>query len=151
MPCRKNCGKPLRLQLRPRLLSGEWPNVTINEPYLWELEALSFPRAPQRVGQNYQLITWYGQEAISRSAHLPYLHTYATAMATALSQTKLFLASFLSTFSSENGSAVSYVGPCIHSTIITKRRSKCYQNIRNKIFKSRVFDDWFVRLIGYLN
>ena len=44
------------------------------------------------------------------SVHLPYLHTYATAMATALSQTKLFLASFFSTFSRENGSAVSYAG-----------------------------------------
>lgn len=37
----------------------------------------------------------------------------------------------------------------IHSTIMTKRKSKCFENIRNAIFLSPVFVDVFVRLINY--
>ena len=62
-------------------------------------------------------------------AHKPERATPVLFLPTAFSQINLFLASFFSTFSRENGSTFS-VRVRIRSTIVTKR-SKCDQNIKN--------------------
>ena len=60
---------------------------------------------------------------------------------------QFILASFCGTFSCEKGS----IGPVcvrIHRTIMTKRKSKWFENIRKAIFLFPVFVDVFVRLIN---
>lgn len=63
-----------------------------------------------------------------------------------VSTDKFIFSIILEYFSRENGSNVPYVP--IHSTLImTKRKIRCYQNIRYTIFHSPVLDTRLVRLI----
>lgn len=71
------------------------------------------------------------QEHINVSAQLPYL-----ADTTAFSQTKVFLPSFLQDFFQQK-QRHRPVCVHIHSTILTKRGSKCYQNTRNSFVSLR--------------
>ena len=69
------------------------------------------------------------QQPITRSVQLLYWLSHATKF----SQINLVSASFWSTFSRESGTPSVCVR--IHSTILTKRKSRCNQNIvRNAIF-----------------
>ena len=87
------------------------------------------------INVNLNTVTYYSQEPMettSGSVQLPYL-AYSTGLFNGFSQIKLFLASFWSTFIRSLKFPAKWkqrsVCARIHSTVITKRRGKCYQNI----------------------